>query len=129
MQKKSGYSQKSCIFIYQLNCCCDNSYIGLTTRQLKKRFEYYTHASVEKFLRIFKYDKENKYVKIIKAVKRSDTAEHLVFDQSFAEKFNLDRFKIIKGYSNIFDLIKMEAIRILNRKPTLFRRKLFALFT
>ena len=59
------------------------------------------------------------------AVKRSSIAEHLVNNQSFAEIFNLDRFRVIKSCVNNFDLIKMEAICILNGKPTLCRQKQF----
>ena len=54
-------------------------------------------------------------MKILNAVKRSSIAEHLVNNQSSAESFNLDRLKIIKSFVNIFDLIKMKAICILNR--------------
>ena len=38
--------------IYQLKCYCDNSYIGLTTRQLKKRVKEQTPACVDKFLNL-----------------------------------------------------------------------------
>ena len=53
------------------------------------------------------------------AIKRSAIAEQLVNNQSWPENFNLERFKIIKSSYNVFGLVKMEAICILNRKPTL----------
>ena len=49
-------------------------------------------------------------MKVLNAANRSVIAEHLVNNQSCAEHFNLDRFKIIKSGFNIFDLTKMEAI-------------------
>ena len=61
----------------------------------------------------------------MKSIKRSPIAEHLVKNLSCAENFNLERFKIIKSCYNVFDLVKMEAICILNRKPTLCRQKVF----
>ena len=56
--------------------------------------------------------KRKKSVKMLNALKRSFIAEHLVNNHIFTEHFNIDRFKIIKGYGNIFDLIKLEAIFI-----------------
>ena len=57
----------------------------------------------------------------------------MVNNQSCAENFNLERFKIIKSCYNVFDLVRMEAICILNRKHALCRQKEFdynvALFT
>ena len=57
------------------------------------------------------------------AIKISAIAKNLVKNQSCVENFNLERFKIIKSFYNVFDLLKMEAICILNRKPTLCRQK------
>ena len=44
---------------------------------------------------------------------------------SCANNYNIDRFKIIKICSNVFDLIKLEAICILLRKPVLCKQKDF----
>ena len=119
--------------IYQFDCYCDNSYIGLTTRQLKKRVQEHIPVCVEKFLNKSEKEKDNKSAKVLNAIKRSAITEHLVLNHSCAENFKLERFKIIKTCYNVFDLIKMEAICILNRKPTLCRQKEFdynvALFT
>ncbi len=83
--------------IYQFNCYCENSYIGLTTRQLKKRVKEHVPACIDKFLKISEEkEKENKSVKVMNAVKRSAVAEHLVFNQKCAENYNLEKFKIIK---------------------------------
>ena len=117
--------------IYQFYCYCDNSYIGLTKRQPKKSVKEHIPVCVEKFLK--KSEKDNKPVKVLNAIKRSAIAEHLVLNHSCAENFNFERFKIIKTCNSVYDLIKMEAICILNRKPTLCRQKEFdynvALFT
>ena len=42
-----------------------------------------------------------------------------------ANSYNLSRFNIIKTCSNVFDLIKLEAICILLRKPILRKKKDF----
>ena len=111
--------------IYQFDCYCDNSYIGLTTRQLKKRVKEHIPICVEKFLNKSEKEKDNKSVKVLNAIKRSAITEHLVSNHICAQNFNLERFKIIKTCYNVYDLIKMEAICILNRKPTLCRQKEF----
>ena len=53
------------------------------------------------------------------ARKKYVVAEDLVSSQSFAEYFNLERLKIFKSCFNVIDLVKIESICILNRKPTL----------
>ena len=111
--------------IYQFDCYCDNSYIGLTTRQLKKRVKEHIPVCVEKFLNKSEKEKDNKSAKVLNAIKRSAITEHLVLNHICAQNFNLERFKIIKTCYNVYDLIKMEAICILNRKPTLCRQKEF----
>ena len=58
-------------------------------------------------------------------IKRSAIAEHLVNNQSCAENFNLEKLQIIKSCCNVFDLVKMEAICILYRKPNLCRQEEF----
>ena len=71
--------------------------------------------------------------KIINAIKISAIAKNLVNNQSCDEKFKLEKFMIIKSCYNVFDLVKMEVICILNRKSALCRQKQFdysvALFT
>ena len=88
---------------------------------------------MDKFLRLSEKEKEKKSVKILNAAKRSATVESLVINQSCAENFYLDRFKIIKSCVSIFGLIKMEAIWTLSRKHTHCRQNEFdywvALFT
>ena len=58
-------------------------------------------------------------------MKRSSIAEHLVKNPDCSKKFGLERFKIIKNCYNISDLIKLEAICILLRKPKLCKHKDF----
>ena len=59
------------------------------------------------------------------AIKGSAIAEHLVNNQCCAENFNFKRFNTIESCYNVFDLFKIEAICILNIKPTLCRQKYF----
>ena len=63
--------------------------------------------------------------KIPHASKRSSIAEHLVNNFTCANSYNLNRFKIIKICSNVFDLIKLEGICILIRKHVLGKQKDF----
>ena len=109
--------------IYQFSCFCKASYIGLTSRQLAKRIKEHIPKSVERFC-----DLKNKDVipvKVLNASKRSSIAEHLTNNPTCATNYNLNRFRIIKNCNNIFDLIKLEAICILLRKPILCKQKDF----
>ena len=64
-------------------------------------------------------------VKVLNVSKRSPIAEHLVNNSTCANTYNLNKFKIIKTCSNVFDLIKLEAICNLLRKPVFFLAKRF----
>ena len=44
------------MIIYQYSCCCTACYIGLTTRQLRKRIKGHVPKSVEKFCCLDKKD-------------------------------------------------------------------------
>ena len=63
--------------------------------------------------------------KIINVSKRSSIVEHLVNNSACANNYNVNVFKIIKNCSSVFDLIKLEAICILLRKPVLCKQKYF----
>ena len=60
---------------------------------------------------------------MLNVIKISVVGERLVNNQSFAENFSLERSKIFKSCFNVVDLVKMESICILNRKPTLCGQK------
>ena len=53
--------------------------------------------------------------------------QHRTFEYSIHlnrfQIFNLERFRIIKRCYNVFDFVKMKALCILNRKPTVCRKK------
>ena len=109
--------------IYQYNCCCTASYIGLTTRQLRKRIKEHIPKSLESFCCL-----ENKDIipaKVLNVAKRSSIAQHLINNPTCANNYDMNRFKIIKNCNNVFDLIKLEAICILLRKPVLCKQKDF----
>ena len=74
--------------------------------------------SVENFC--FSDKKDDIPVKVINASKRSSIAEHLVKNLTRANSYNLNRFKIVKTCSNVFDLIKLEAMCILLNKTVLW---------
>ena len=60
-------------------------------------------------------------MKNVNALKRS--INYLVM--IFTENFNMDEFEIIKSCGKLFDLIKLETICILIRKPKLCRQNGF----
>ena len=109
--------------IYQYSCCCKASYIRLTTRHLRKRIKEHVSKCVENFC--FSDKKYDILVKVINASKRSSIAEHLISNSTSANSYIVNRFKTIKNCSNVFDLIKLEAICILLRKPALCKQKDF----
>ena len=108
---------------YQFSCFCKASYIGLTTRQLRKRIKEHILKKVENFRLSEK--KDDVPIKVINASKRSSIAEHLVNNSLCADNYNVKRFKIVKNCSNVFILIKLEAICILLRKSVLCKQKDF----
>ena len=111
------------MIIYQYSCCCTASYIGLTARHLRKRIKEHVPKSIENFCCSDK--KDDIPVKVLNASKRSSIAEHLVNNTTCANSYNTNRLKSIKKCSNVFDLIKLEAICILLRKPVLCKQKDF----
>ena len=80
-------------------------------------------VSVENFC--FSEKKDDIQVKVLNASKCSSIAERLVNNSTCANSCNLNRFKVSKTCSNVFDLIKIEPICILLRKPVLSKRKDF----
>ena len=75
--------------IYQYSCCCKASYIGLTTRHLRKRIKEHVPKSVENFC--FSDKKDDIPVKAINAFKRSSIAEHLVNNSTCANSYSLNQ--------------------------------------
>ena len=112
---------KKSIIIYQYSCCCTANYIGLTTRQLRKTIKEHVPKNVESFG--FLDNKDIIPAKVLNASKRSSIAQHLVNNPTCANKYDMNRFKIIKNCKNVFDLIKLEAVCILLRKPVLCKQK------
>ena len=61
----------------------------------------------------------------LNAMNRSSIAEHLIKNPICGKSFNDLRFKILRSSTNIFDLIKIEAIYIHLNKPKLCKQKEF----
>ena len=114
---------KKSMVVYQFNCFCEDSYIGMTSRQFGKRIKEHVPKSIEEFCKTS--NKETKSIRVLNASKRSSIAEHLVKNPDCSNNYSLERFKIIKNCYNISDLIKLEAICILLRKPKLCKHKDF----
>ena len=62
---------------------------------------------------------------VLNASKRLSIVEHLVNNPTCANNYNINRFKNIKTCRKVFDLIQLEAICILSRKPVLCKQKYF----
>ena len=92
----------------------------MTSRQFGKRIKEHVPKSIEEFCKTS--NKETKSIRVLNASKRSSIAEHLVKNPDCSNNYSLGRFKIIKNCYNISDLIKLEAICILLRKPKLCNR-------
>ena len=93
------------IVVFQYSCCCTASYIRFPTRQLRKRIKRYVPKNVDNFCYLDK--KDDIPTKVLNASKRLSIAEHLVNNnnQTCANSYNINRFKIIKTCKYIFDLI------------------------
>ena len=70
-------------------------------------------------------NKENKSVRVVNASKRSAIAKQVINNNNCASNYNLNIFKIVKNCFSISDLVKLEAICILKRKPKLSKPKDF----
>ena len=92
--------------VYQFNCFCKDSYVRMTSRQFGKRIKEHIPKSTDVFCKTS--NKENRSIRLVYASKRSAIAEHLVNNLDCASNYSFERFKIIKNYFNLFDLIKFE---------------------
>ena len=70
------------------------SYIGLTTRQLRKRIKEIVSKSVDNLCCLDK--KDDKPAKVLNASKRSSIADHLIVNQTCANSYKENRFKLLK---------------------------------
>ena len=86
--------------VYQFNCFCEDSYVGMISRQFGKRIKEHIPKSFDEFYKTS--SKENKSIRVVNASKRSDIAEQLVNNLDCASNYNLKRFKIIKICFKIF---------------------------
>ena len=90
-QSKDSISKyKQSMVVYKFICCCDNNYVGMTSRQLGKRIKEHVPKSIEDFCKMT--NKENKSVRVVNASQRSAIAEHLVNNSDCASNYNLNRF-------------------------------------
>ena len=88
--------------VYKLNCFCDKSYIGQTSRNFKTRIKEHLPACVLKFV---EKQPEIKKTATSNAAKRSSVAEYLIKNRGCARKYDINRFKIIHRCNNVFCLV------------------------
>jgi len=80
--------------VYQFNCFCEGSYVGMTSRQFGIKIKEHIPKSIEELCIMSK--KENKSVRVVSASKKSAIAEHLVNNSNFVSNYNLNRIKLLK---------------------------------
>ena len=115
------FMEKSCV-VYRYNCFCKRSYIGQTSRHLRTRIKEH----VPKCVRDFVEGKNNKKTKaLINATRKSAIADHLFNYPNCGNNYEDTRFQIIQQCSNVYDLLKLEAICIYLNKPELCKQKEF----
>ena len=101
-----SYKHKCCV-VYTYKCCCSNSYIGQTSRHLETRKKEHVPKCVKEHVK-----DQPKKMRIVtsNAIKRSSISEYLVKNSVCGNSYNEMRFKILRSCTNIFDLVKIEAI-------------------
>ena len=62
--------------VNQFKCFCEDSYVGITSRQISKRIKEDVPKSIKLFCKIS--NKANKSVRVVNASKRSAITEHIV---------------------------------------------------
>ena len=70
--------------IYQFKSYCDNGYISLTTKQLKKSVKEHFPGCIDKFFNLAEIEKNSN--KTMNAIKRSVIEDHLSNNQSSIQR-------------------------------------------
>ena len=78
--------------VYQFNCFCEDSYVGMTSRQFGKRIKEHFTKSIEELCKM--NNKENKSVRVVNAFKISAIAENLVNNSNCASNYNFIRIDL-----------------------------------
>ena len=79
--------------IYQFDCFCEASYIGMTSRLLSKSVKKHIPKIIEKYS--ISEEKESKSIQVLNALKSSPIAKDLVPHPTCTNSYNLDRFKVV----------------------------------
>ena len=116
-----SYKHKSCV-VYTYKCCCANSYIGQTSRHLETRIKEHVPKCVKDHIKNQPKKMSNA---TLNATKRSSISEHLVKNPKCGNNYSETKFKVLRSCTNIFDLIKIEAIYIHLDKPELCKQREF----
>ena len=82
--------------VYQYNCFCEASYVGMTSRQFGKRIKERIPKSVDEFCKMS--NKKSKSIRVVNASERSAIAENLVNNLDCASNYNLKDLKLLKFF-------------------------------
>ena len=102
-----SYKHKSCV-VYRYECCCSNSYIAQTLRHLETRIRLVPKCVLEHV----KHQRKKKSNATSNMIKRSSISEPLMKNPVYRNSYSKMRFKILRSCTNIWDLIKIEALYI-----------------
>ena len=78
---------------YQFNCFCEDSYVGVTSRQFSKRIKEHIPKYIDEFCKTS--NKKKKFIRVVNVSKRSAIAEHLVIVSNLncASNYNFKKFE------------------------------------
>ena len=105
--------------VYRFKCCCDNDYIGQTSRRFGERIKEHVPKCVRKFIANQNGD-GNQTNAVKNASKKSSIAKHLVQNaEQCGQYFEDGWFEVIRICRTQFELRVSEAIQISTNQPTL----------
>ena len=107
---------KSCI-VYTFECCCLNSYIGQTSRQLETRIKEHIPKCVN--------DNISNQPKTISTATSNAMKGFSISEPFCGKSYNEIKFRILRSCINIYDLIKIEPIYNHLNKPKLCKQREF----
>ena len=106
--------------VYTYECCCSNSYIGQPLRHLETRIKEH----VPKCVKVHVKDQPKKMsIATSNAIYRLSISEYFVKNPICGNSYSEMKFKILRSCTNIFDLVKIEAIYIHLNKPKSCKQK------
>ena len=110
--------------VYRYQCCCDNSYVGQTSRRFIDRIKEHVPKCVKEFIKEPTQNfKESKTLE--NASKRSTIAQHLLENKECGKAHKDENFEILYKCRNLSELRVLEAVVITFLEPSLCKQREF----